>query len=126
MKKAELKVEDSGIEEEILDIMSQEDILTAISDEKQKNVLMKALGPEVYVEGQYLSQTLRVDDVLILCTDGLYNAVSTEDAIAICESVLQGTLTLEEAVDSFLNKALEQGARDNLTLILYLHGKMEI
>lgn len=40
MKKAELKVEDSGIEEEILDIMSQEDILTAISDEKQKNRLI--------------------------------------------------------------------------------------
>lgn len=40
MKKAELKVEDNGIEEEILDIMSQDDILTAISDEKQKNRLI--------------------------------------------------------------------------------------
>lgn len=40
MKKAELKVQDNGIEEEILDIMSQDDILAAISDEKQKNRLI--------------------------------------------------------------------------------------
>ena len=96
------------------------------SDEKQKNVLMKALGPEQSVEGQYLSQQLRAGDVLILCTDGLYNALSTEDAIAMCDLVQLGSITPHEAVDKMLNKALEQGARDNLTLIIYLHGKNEI
>lgn len=96
------------------------------SDEKQKNVLMKALGPEAHVEGQYLSQVMHDGDVLILCTDGLYNAVSTEDAIAICISVQKREITLAHAVDYFLNKALNQGARDNLTLILYLHEKNEL
>ena len=40
MENKEIKVQDAGIEEEILDVMSQEDILTAISDEKQKNRLI--------------------------------------------------------------------------------------
>ena len=98
----------------------------SLNDEKQKNVLMKALGPEAYVEGQYLQQIMRADDVLMLCTDGLYNAVSTEDIIAVCESVRTGTVLLDQAVDILLNKGVEQGARDNLTLILYLHDKKEI
>jgi serine/threonine protein phosphatase PrpC len=84
------------------------------------------LGPEAYVEGQYLQQIMRADDVLVLCTDGLYNAVSTEDIIAVCESVRTGTVLLDQAVDILLNKGVEQGARDNLTLILYLHDKKEI
>lgn len=91
------------------------------SDAKQKNILMKALGPELSVEGQFLSLELKASDLLILCTDGLYNAVSTQDAVDICQNVLRKQYTLEEAVDIFLNKALEQGARDNLTLVLYLH-----
>lgn len=90
-------------------------------DLQQKNVLIKALGPELTVEGQFLSLELKDNDVLILCTDGLYNAVSTQDAVEICQNVLNDRYTLEQAVDSFLNKALEQGARDNLTLVLYLH-----
>ena len=95
-------------------------------DEKQKNVLMKALGPERTVEGQYLEQKLCEQDILVLCTDGLYNSVSTEEAMAVLDGVLDGTYHLQQAVGIFLDKALEHGARDNLTLILYLHGKTEV
>lgn len=95
-------------------------------DEKQKNVLMKALGPELTVEGQYLKQELHENDMLFLCTDGLYNSVSSEDVSEVLESVLNGNCHLQQAVAILLDKALEHGARDNLTLILYWHGKNEI
>ena len=95
-------------------------------DEKRKNLLMKALGPEQTVEGQYLEQKLYEGDVLVLCTDGLYNSVSTEEAIAVLEQIPIGMVSLQQAVEILLNKALEHGARDNLTLIIYLHGKNEI
>lgn len=94
-------------------------------DEKQKNILMKALGPEHTVEGQYLTQTLRENDLLLLCTDGLYNALSTGDIIGVLECVLHAEYSLQQAVDIFLDKALQQGARDNLTLIVYWHKKIE-
>jgi len=95
-------------------------------DEKRKNLLMKALGPEQTVEGQYLEQELYEGDVLVLCTDGLYNSVSTEEATAVLEQIPTGMVSLQQAVEILLNKALEHGARDNLTLIIYLHGKNEI
>ncbi len=95
-------------------------------DEKQKNVLMKALGPELTVEGQYLEQELRHGDLLVLCTDGLYNSVSTDEAVEVLDDILNGTCQLQQAVAILLDKALMHGARDNLTLILYLHGKNEI
>ena len=47
----------------------------------QKNVLLKALGPEAQVEGQFLQQTLSPGDMLLLCTDGLYNYVEYTTAI---------------------------------------------
>lgn len=95
-------------------------------DEKQKNVLMKALGPELIVEGQYLEQELRDRDILVLCTDGLYNSVSSDEAIEVLDGILGGTYQLQHAVTILLDKALAHGARDNLTLIVYLHGKNEI
>lgn len=96
------------------------------SDEKQKNVLMKALGPEMHVEGQYLMQELRANDILILCTDGLYNALHADDVCAVCAMVQTGSCSSEDAVETLLHRALAQGARDNLTLIVYLHGKLEL
>lgn len=94
-------------------------------DEKQKNVLMRALGPELTVEGQYLEQTLRAQDMVVLCTDGLYNAVSMEDALKMLAQVQEGSVSAQQAVDQMLELALSHGARDNLTLVLYLHERTE-
>ncbi len=104
--------------------------IEAAQDEKQRNVLMRAIGPEAQVEGQFLQQTLKDNDILLLCTDGLYNSVSEDDLKAALDETLQRVLTtddsLQRTVDHLLAKALEQGARDNLTLILYLHSKNEL
>ena len=85
-------------------------------ENRQKNVLLKALGPEERVEGQYFEEQLYRDDLLLLCTDGLYNAVPEEDMRQIIEQY-----PLQEAVDKLLALALERGASDNITVILYRH-----
>ena len=100
--------------------------LALAAEEKQKSKLLKALGAEATVEGQFLTQQLRQNDLLVLCTDGLYNAISIEEVSEILQDILHDRYDLTYAVDILLNKALEQGARDNLTLILYQHGKTEI
>lgn len=84
---------------------------------RQKNVLLKALGPEEQVEGQFLTHPLAVGDVLLLCTDGLYNCLQLEEM----EQLMAQTVDLQAAVDKLLEIALQRGASDNLTVILYRH-----
>jgi len=86
-------------------------------ESKQKNVLLKALGPEAVVEGQFFQQVLAAGDLLLLCTDGLYNAVSLEEmqrAVACCTD-------LATTVQDLLSLGLVRGATDNLTVVLYRH-----
>lgn len=76
------------------------------------NVITRAVGAdaELYVDINVFST--QVGDVFLLCSDGLYNMVS-EDEIAAALG-----LPLEQASDSLMQKALDQGADDNVSLVL--------
>ena len=86
-------------------------------ENRQKNVLLKALGPEERVEGQFFMEDLYRDDILLLCTDGLYNAVSHE----ALQQIIENTQDLQRAVDEMIALALANGAADNITAVLYRH-----
>lgn len=86
-------------------------------ENRQKNVLLKALGPEEEVEGQFLQQPLMAGDVLLLCTDGLYNFVEQDEL----QRVLRETADASGVVQQLLTLALERGTTDNLTAIVYRH-----
>ena len=86
-------------------------------ENRQKNVLLKALGPEAQVEGQYLTHSIEAGDMLLLCTDGLYNLLQPEEM----KQLMQQSENLDLAVEQLLNQALQRGASDNLTVILYRH-----
>lgn len=90
-------------------------------ENRQKNVLLKALGPEQEVEGQFLQQRLTAGDMLLLCTDGLYNFVSTEEM----QQMLLQAEELSELVQHLLALALEKGTSDNLTVVVYKHETAE-
>jgi PPM family protein phosphatase len=79
------------------------------------HLLTRALGTrdEVEVEVQILD-TPQVGDVYILCTDGLYNLVSSQ-SILECTSALKAN-TLDVALDALISKALEAGGKDNITV----------
>ncbi len=89
-------------------------------ENRQKNVLLKALGPEAQVEGQFLQQTLSPGDMLLLCTDGLYNYVEPEEM----QRVMQQPV-LQHGVRDLLDLALTRQASDNLTAILYRHEQID-
>ena len=57
-------------------------------------------------------------DIYLLCSDGLTDMVSTEE---IC-SILKGT-SFENAADKMLNRALEGGGKDNITILLCMVEK---
>jgi len=77
-----------------------------------KNVLMSALGGRE--ANPVLSTiTLRWEDVMLLCTDGLTRHVS-DDEIA---QQLSGERTAEEICRNLLGLALERGGTDNITIV---------
>lgn len=85
-------------------------------ENRQKHVLLKALGPEKQVDGQFLQDSLSAGDMLLLCTDGLYNSVQEAEMQHIMQNY-----TPTEAVHQLIDLALQRGASDNITVIIYRH-----
>ncbi len=78
-----------------------------------RHVLDQCLGsPDM--EPDWGSFKLGKGDMLILTTDGLHACVSFE----LMQSVLESSLGLEEMAEILINKAMENGNRDNLSIIL--------
>ena len=77
------------------------------------NVITRAIGasPEVYIDINVFS--VQLGDTFLLCSDGLYNMVSKDDI-----SNTLSTLPLQEAIDSLIKQALDNGANDNVSVIL--------
>lgn len=77
-----------------------------------RHKLLKALGVEENVRADSLQFQLQADDILLLCTDGLSDMVSTEEIV----NLLGGDL--EKTADELLERALRNGGRDNISFIL--------
>jgi len=76
------------------------------------HVLERAVGTDTEVEVDILADDiLETDDVLVLCSDGLYNVVEDTSMAALIDG-----LSAQEAADLLLKSALEAPARDNVTV----------
>lgn len=81
-------------------------------DHPKKNMLMKALGCEAYVEPDIMVKGFLKDDVILMCSDGLTNMVQDEEIYNIV------TENIKTAPQKLVDKANERGGYDNITLIL--------
>ncbi|MGM9986567.1 MAG: Stp1/IreP family PP2C-type Ser/Thr phosphatase [Bacillaceae bacterium] len=86
----------------------------------RKNVLLRAIGTEEHVDIDVRSLEWEENDVLLLCSDGLSNKISTEEMLAI----LQTEETLESKASVMIQKANELGGEDNITLVLIDHDEV--
>ncbi|WRH67817.1 MAG: protein phosphatase 2C domain-containing protein [Planktothrix sp. GU0601_MAG3] len=92
-------------------------------DHPDRNVLTKSIGSkrrlsDGYVQqlsrsGQNLSLPLENSDILLLCSDGVWDLVSNEEIAKI----FTHHQTLQTAVDEVINCVLQRGASDNATLL---------
>jgi protein phosphatase len=95
--------------------MVREGLLTSQEAEThpRRNVLQRSMGVaedvEIDVRGPI---TLREGDTFILCSDGLHGVVKEPELKEIA------ALSIEDAADEFLKRALERGAPDNVTVIV--------
>lgn len=81
-----------------------------------RNVILQALGPNATVEADLTYQHLRLGDVLVLCSDGLFRVVEeTEIAAAAAMDVAKGC-------DTLVTMAKDRGAPDNVTVLLARFG----
>ncbi|ASJ03497.1 hypothetical protein A3L09_09605 [Thermococcus profundus] len=86
----------------------------------QKNVITKALGiePEIKIdEGDIKKVNLQEGDYLLLCSDGLTDALRDEEIA----STLLAAPSLEEAAKMLIEKAYAYGSNDNITVVIYRH-----
>ncbi|MDD3411973.1 MAG: protein phosphatase 2C domain-containing protein, partial [Eubacteriales bacterium] len=78
-----------------------------------RNVITRALGTDPSVLADVTSVEKKPGDKWLVCSDGLYGMVDDERI----EAALQ-TLSGEEAAESLLAQALQNGGADNISLIV--------
>lgn len=78
----------------------------------QKNMLMKALGCNAFVEPDVMVKGFLKDDILIICSDGLTNLVNQETIYEMASK------NIEQATKDLVNLANDRGGYDNITVIV--------
>lgn len=78
----------------------------------QKNMLMKALGCNAFVEPDVMVKGFLKDDILIMCSDGLTNLVSQEE---LYQNAIKN---IEQATKDLVEIANSRGGYDNITIVI--------
>ena len=82
-----------------------------MAESASRHILVRSLGPEMFVSADTTALTLQAGDVLVLCSDGLHNEMSDE---AIAEIVSQ-TRNVEEIARELVARSVEIDGGDNTT-----------
>lgn len=80
----------------------------------QRNVLTRALGTEPTAEVDLYHLDWQVNDMLLLCSDGLTSLVNDHEV----EHILMGDDDLHQRTEQLIATALHAGGNDNVTVVL--------
>ena len=87
-----------------------------------KNIVTQSLGVTSAVEIDFVRMTVKEEDILLLCSDGLSDMLSLEEI----RNVLNHYSDLEQQVEKVVQAANESGGRDNITVaIAKIHFREE-
>lgn len=81
-----------------------------------RNLLLQAVGPGDEVRPDVFALPLAAGDIYLLCSDGLYGASTPEALAAILSCAGPGNLA--ETCAALVEKAKQDGSRDNITAVL--------
>ena len=103
----------------VVEARVQAGILTpeAAQSHPDRNQLLQALGASRQIIPEIHSQLLESRDLVLLCSDGLWNAL-TEDQMA---TILDPHVPLEHRARQLVAEANAVGGEDNITVVLYEH-----
>mgnify|MGYP004449615333 CR=1 FL=1 len=83
----------------------------------QKNVITKALGAEPQAEPDFYRVALEGEDIMILCSDGLYGEVGEDRMTDVLEAAVAKGTGMNDLCGEFVDEAILAGGRDNITVI---------
>ncbi|MBN1485285.1 MAG: serine/threonine-protein phosphatase [Chloroflexia bacterium] len=81
----------------------------------QRNVILRCLGDEPTVQVDTYVWPLLPDDMLLLCSDGLWEMIQDEGELI---DLALGTPDLQEACDHLVQRANHYGGADNIGVVL--------
>ena len=90
--------------------ISKDDIRT----HPRNNIITMSLGTAKNVKINSYDYDIRIDDIFLMCSDGLTDMISDQEIVKI----LSSNKTLDLTSKELIYAALDAGGRDNVTLIL--------
>ncbi len=81
---------------------------------ENKNMITRAVGADYTVDADFFSLPIRADDIVLICTDGLYGEVGEEQLIA----VLKEEKSMTDICNELVEMANENGGSDNITMVV--------
>lgn len=78
----------------------------------QKNMLMKALGCNAFVEPDVMVKGFLKEDIIVICSDGLTNLVDQNEIFKLAKK------DIEQAPKQLVEIANKNGGYDNITVII--------
>lgn len=84
-----------------------------VEEYPDKHIITKALGAEEDISPDFFQFEVFKGDRILLCTDGLYNEITTEEIRLLMKTAFDVDVLAEELV----NRAKQHGGRDNITVI---------
>ena len=86
---------------------------SALRTHPMRNVLTNVIGAQSETQ-VHLDELALGDSTMIFCTDGLHGSVSDDAMLGI----LKGEPDLQKAATALIRAALDDGGRDNVTVVL--------
>lgn len=98
--------------------MVKDGLLSAqeLSNTSYNHILTRALGIDEDVQIDHYVESLVVGDIILLCTDGLSDMLKDEEILEVVSSLAYENM--EQTAQKLVDKALERGGHDNITVIL--------
>lgn len=78
---------------------------------ESRHVLLRSLGPDLFISAETTALTLQTGDTLVLCTDGLHNSMSEADIAAI----ISQNKKADELANDLVAHAVDIDGGDNTT-----------
>lgn len=79
----------------------------------ERNVILSAVGITNKIEPGVISGFIKIQDLFILCSDGIHGEIKDHEIIEILEK----NMNIENAVNDIIQHALAAGGSDNATVI---------
>ncbi len=83
----------------------------------ERNIVTQAIGLDV-PEPDFSTRALNSGDTVLLCSDGLWDAVDDEEMAEI----LSASRSARRRAADLIDRAIDAGGHDNITAVLYQHS----